>query len=282
VPSGRIYASWHRPGGRQQPWVYDFQTNGWARVPIWFAHADQPHVDTAGSTMLFAPPTNDLIMMSLEDSTQLETWPKSQPVFYQPRLSQDGGRVVASLTAGQSSDILLFERTSRRETMIAQLDGVLAASPVHWFAGGDSLLLRGSVNSSWRYFVIGTDGSTPRLFNFTPAVGAPIVAITNSGNRIAIGHPVDPSHPNPDGEENDFRIAVYDLVRGALLREFVLPHKVGDLAWSPGGRWLAHSPVVGSLRQVTLEILDVQTGERRTLVPLSAGPEYARSLTWIR
>jgi hypothetical protein len=232
--------------------------------------------------MVFSPPGNDLVVMSLDDSTRLETWPMTEPTLYQAFLSRDGTQVIATLNRPQRTEVRAFDRTTRREQLVGTVEELSVGSPVHWFAEGDSVLLRGEHAFDWDYFVIGLDGTTPRPFGFAPATGAPYVAISRDDRWIAIGQPEDPTQPDGGGEETHFRIAVYDLERRVLLREFVLPHKVGDLAWSPGGRWLAHAPVVGSLRQVTLEILDIQTGERRTLVPLSTGPEYARSLTWIR
>jgi hypothetical protein len=281
VPAGKIYASWHRPGGSQQPWVYDFSTMSWNRVPIWFDQASFPHVDTAGSVIVFNPPGTDLIVMSLDDSTQLETWPMTDPTLYQPLLSRDGKRVIATLNRPQSTEVRHFDRSTHREQVLGTVEDLSSGNPVHWFAHGDSVLLRGTYGFDWGYFVVALDGSAPRPFGFAPAVGAPYVAISRDDRRIAIGQPEDPTLPDGGGEETHFRIAVYDLERRVLLREFVLPHKVGDLAWSPGGEWLVHAPLT-TFRDLTLEILDVETGSRRMIVPYTAGPEFAKALTWIR
>lgn len=281
VPAGRIYASWLRPGGSEQPWVYDFETKVWQRVPIWFTRAWRPSVDTAGSVIVFDPPGTDLIIMSLDDSTHLETWPKTEPTLYQPLLSRDGRRILATVNRPQHTEVRLFDRSTHREQVIGTVEELSSGSPVHWFAEGDSILLRGQRGFDWDYFVVALDGSAPRPFGFAPAVGAPDVAISRDDRRIAIGQPEDPTLPDGGVPGIYFRIAVYDLERRVLLREFVLPHEVGALAWSPGGEWLVHAPPIDLGRENTLEILDMETGSRRMIVPYSAGSEYVKSLTWI-
>jgi hypothetical protein len=59
----------------------------------------------------------------------------------------------------------------------------------------------------------------------------------------------------------------------------MLPHLVGEVAWSPDGRYLVHAPRIYLGRQSTLEIIDVESGERTVIVPLGPDASY---LSWSR
>lgn len=122
------------------------------------------------------------------------------------------------------------------------------------------------------------EGASP--FMLAPAEGAQSLAITNDGSRIALCAPPPPARPM---EERDTRrVEVYNLTRRILIREFVLPHWCGEMAWSQDGRFLAHAPAALPGRENLLEILDVATGLQTSVIPLGSGASYASSMTWVR
>jgi hypothetical protein len=245
---------------------------------LWFDRADYPHVDNAGKKIAFSAPTGDITTVSLKDTTQIDTWREVGKGRFWPRLSPDGNLLATHAVLVQGSQIWVADLGLRQDRLVAMFPEVSGARALFWFPGGDSLLIGGSKPSGERtYQVIQVDGSRVGLFDFPPAVGAFHLAITNDGKKLALGVPRPAEGPY---EEADlYRIAIYDLEHRRFLKEFMLPHWVGEVAWSPDGRYLVHAPRIDIGRQSTLEIIDVETGERNVIVPL--GPD-ASSLSWTR
>jgi Tol biopolymer transport system component len=282
-PTGRIFFQW-RPEGApgQQPWVYDVRTGDLERVPIWFPRGVHPHVDTAGRFLAFQAPTADLTLVSTTDTTQLTTWGGEMKLRSSyPRLSQDGRYIATHQQQPFSSEIHVLDRTTNQVERVAVFDDLDAARPIHWFAGGDSLLIQGFLGSGIQDLrVVQRDGSRTSPFTFIAAHQAGSVAITYDGERIAIARPVEPGSSYDDADPR--RIVIYDLRRGAFIRGFDLPHNTGAIAWSPDGGFLVHAPFVHVDRQSTLELLDPASGERARLVSVIHENAYAQFPTWTR
>lgn len=198
-----------------------------------------------------------------------------------PRLSQDGRYIATHQQQPHSSEIYLLDRTTNQVERIAVFDDLDGARPIHWFAGGDSLLIQGFLGNGIQDLrVVQRNGLRTSPFAFIAAHQAGSVAISYDGERIAIARPVESGSSYDDADPR--RIVVYDLRRGAFIRGFDLPHNTGAIAWSPDGRYLVHAPFVHVDRQSTLELLDPANGEREVLVPVVYENAYAQFPTWTR
>ena len=280
-PTGRIFFEWIPEGAiGSQPWVYDFREDGASRVPIWFPQARDPSVDTAGTSIAFAPPGTDLVIVSLKDTTQIEVWSMSHPAISQPSLSSDGALLAwVRPVGGQGAAIDLLDRASGEVTLLALFEQMTNLDVVHWFAGGDSVLTRATRNGVPVYHVVQIDGTRTEMFGFAPAFGAWAVAVSADEQWIALGG------PRPGGvldEAAPYRVEIWDLRRRALRQTIALPHVSGWLAWSPDGRYVAHAPSQLLEKRAVLELLDRTTGERKAIIPGEGFHLGAKELTWIR
>lgn len=281
-PTGRIFFEWIPPGeSRPQPWVYDFTAREALRVPIWFDQGAHPHVDTAGTSIVFDGPGFDLAIVSLFDTTDIEIWSDFTFNRKYPRLSQDGRFLAMTREIPGVGEVVdHIDRATQQVLEMARFESQSGLKVIHWFAGADSLLVRVLLGSGTTRYAVARFGGEANPFSLAPAEGAQSLAITNDGSRIALCAPPPPDRPM---EERDTRrVEVYDLTRRILIREFVLPHWCGEMAWSPDGRFLAHAPAVLPGRESLLEILDVATGLQTSVIPVVSGASYAASLTWVR
>jgi len=263
--------------------VYDFRTGTTSRVPIHFASATDASVDTAGTVIAFNPVGGgfDYFVVSLADSAGIETLANLGFDRRDPVISPDGRYLSTLRAVGSGREVFVYDRILRSDRMVGSLPDYSALGVVHWFAGGDSLLLHGSTvgfgGLDYRVFRLSDGSSGP--FSFAPALNAETLALSRDERWLALGRPV------PAGQSRDSAdvrtIHIYDLHRGVRTTAVELPHDVWHLAWSPDGSFLAHTPSPFTTREAILEVINRLTGKRTVLIPSRIDDAGAFRPIWI-
>lgn len=268
------------PDGRYEQVAIPYYT-----VNPWF------DVDHDGSGLLFIPPAPKVAWMPEFDPDRLVELPVQPGYRYSPWISPDR-HSIASIMVEQfiPRQIRIFDMGTGVERIIGTMPDNGGWGIDHWFAGGDSLLV------SWagylgrpEYYIAQADGSGITPFDFPLARHAQRLRISPDESRLAISQP---RISDALGYATD-TIQVYDISPPRLVLSLGTRDQAGGIAWSPDGRYLAHiggEPYIedGELTSATLEIIDVETGERTPLI-VDHGPgtesswgESIQGVRWAR
>ncbi|HET9064760.1 MAG TPA: hypothetical protein VFN22_02915 [Gemmatimonadales bacterium] len=285
-PTGSIYITWNAEGdARPQVYRVSVPDGNYEQVVVPY-HSIGPDfdVDHDGSGLLFQPPAPKLAWMPGFDPSRLVE-PVKNGYRLSPRISPDLNS-IASVIVEQfiPREIRILDMRTGVERLIGTMPRDGGYSLDHWFAGGDSLLVSWSgFLGRQEYYIAQADGSGVTPFDFPLERHASYLAISPDERRLAISNP---RISDSLGYATD-TIQIADINPPRLVRSLGLPYRVGQLAWSPDGRYLAHIGAGsyiedGKTTVRVLEIIDVESGERTALITIQDPGTFARRVRWAR
>lgn len=258
-----------------EPWSIRADGTGFQRVDQPFRLVGGASVDTSGTRVAFNE-SGDVIVAFLRGAVPWldVTYDRKRS---HPLISPDG-RYVAS--EWQGPDGAGFElrvtRTDRggEHVVATSPAGVNPVRAVAWFPGSDSLLIRRhDAGPEPMYFVVDRNGWTMRELEVDGIHEMANIAISPTGRYLA------GSGSGQIGEPASRTMWLFDRQRGERRTLVVMPHLAGRIAWSPNERFLAHIPGVSPETTIDLEIIEVQSGARWTLIDAD---DFITQPSWIK